>query len=189
MWCVVGLGNPGTRYERTRHNVGFMVVDALASRCGARLRPGPVPYLAATVRCAGSDVVLVKPTTYVNRSGYAVRQALARSGLGLDALLVVVDDVYLPFGRLRLRGAGSAGGHNGLHSIETVLGSTAYPRLRLGVGAAAGVDLADWVLGPFTPAETEALPAFVERAASAVESIVELGVERAQPLVNAPAPG
>jgi len=189
VWVVLGLGNPGREYARTRHNLGFEVVDALATRSAARFGRGDGDFDAALVRWPASDALLVKPRTYVNRSGRVVHQLAARPDFELARMLVVVDDVALPFGRLRLRAAGSAGGHNGLKSIVETLGDGGFPRLRLGVGAQPpGIDLADWVLGPFTADEQPAVPAFVARAADAVERIVELGVEAAIPVVNAAAP-
>lgn len=190
MWVVLGLGNPGAEYAGTRHNLGFMVVDALAARAAARLRRAEGDYDAAAASIAGSSVLLAKPRTYVNRSGRAVRQISAQPGFDLSTLLVVVDDVYLPFGRMRLRPDGSAGGHNGLKSIvEQLGGATGFPRLRMGVGAApAGTALEDWVLGPFEGDERREVAAFVARAADAVERIVADGVDAALPGINAPPP-
>ncbi|MFQ5601368.1 MAG: aminoacyl-tRNA hydrolase [Candidatus Krumholzibacteriia bacterium] len=189
MWGVIGLGNPGPRYAETRHNLGFMVVDELLLRRGARTRGGRGSYAAAEVDLAGVRVVLVKPTTYVNRTGIAARAVLERFDVPVAQLLAVVDDVYLPFGRIRLRPCGSAGGHNGLQSIEDHLQTRGYPRLRLGLGAPAGrADLADHVLATFSDDEREALPDFIQRAANAVERIVELGLEHARPVVNAAPP-
>ena len=186
MWGVLGLGNPGARYAGTRHNVGFLVVELLAARAAALFQRHE-GYWCATVARAGGPIFLVKPMTYVNRSGSAARAALARHGLEPGQLLVVVDDVSLPFGRLRLRPSGSAGGHNGLVSIEAALQTRDYPRLRVGVGAAAG-DLVDHVLGEWSAEEREALPAIVERAADAVEAVLDLGVDAARPRVNATPP-
>lgn len=187
MWGIIGLGNPGARYEGTRHNVGFAVVDLLARRSGVRPQEGTHPFLLSRGDLGGEPIVLVKPMTYVNRSGVAVRALLQEfTGLQLSELLVVVDDVALPFGRLRLRAAGSAGGHNGLRSIEEAVQSSAYPRLRLGVGAPQpGQDLADHVLGAFRPEEARDLPEFLERAAAAVEEVVRRGVQATIPRVNA----
>lgn len=189
MWIVVGLGNPGSEYAETRHNLGFLVVDELLRRAGARARRGAGDFQAAEARAAGAEVLLVKPTTYVNRTGRALRQLGASRAVVPAELLVVLDDVYLPFGRLRLRPGGSAAGHNGMLSIIDALGTQEFPRLRLGVGGPeTGTALPDWVLSPFTTEEREALSAFVARAADAVECVVELGVDRAIPLVNAPPP-
>ena len=182
---VFGLGNPGKRYASTRHNVGFLVVDELAARNAGDFRRHEGYWLAAVER-SGASLLLVKPGTYVNRSGAAARAVLAAHGLAPENLLVVVDDVYLPFGKLRLRPGGSAGGHNGLLSIEAALQTQAYPRLRVGVGVpdAAGA-LVEHVLGDFHDDEREALPATIARAADAIEVVLEIGVERARPQVNA----
>ena len=190
MWVVLGLGNPGSEYAGTRHNLGFMVVDALAARASVRLRRAEGDYDAATASIGGTPGLLVKPRTYVNRSGRAALQVSAQPGFDLATLLVVVDDVYLPFGRMRLRPSGSAGGHNGLKSIvESLAGATEFPRLRLGVGAAPpGMALEDWVLAAFAGDDRRDLAAFVARAADAVERIVAGGVDQALPGVNAPAP-
>lgn len=186
MWGVLGLGNPGRRYARTRHNLGFLVVDELAARAGATFRNEADTYELAAADIAGVAVLLVKPNTYVNRSGTAARALLARHRLEPAQLLAVVDDVHLPFGRLRLRPSGSAGGHNGLLSIEAALGTREFPRLRIGVGAPeGGEDLADHVLASFTADEKRALPDCIERAADAVEWVLELGLEKARPRINA----
>jgi PTH1 family peptidyl-tRNA hydrolase len=189
VWFVLGLGNPGREYAGTRHNLGFDVVDALAARAGARMRRGDGDFECATVQWPASDVFLVKPTTFVNRSGRVARELAARADFALARLLVVVDDVYLPFGRLRLRPSGSAGGHNGMRSILDALGDGAFPRLRLGIGAPPpDADLADWVLSPFPPAAAREVRDFVGRAADAVERVVDLGVDAALPAINAPPP-
>lgn len=189
MWCVFGVGNPGPRYARTRHNLGWMVVDAVAARAGGRFRDEPGGYEIARVERAGVAVLLVKPQTYVNRSGRAARAALASAGLGAENLLVVVDDVHLPFGRLRLRSSGSAGGHNGLASIEAHLETRVYPRLRIGVGAPRdGEALEDHVLAGFSSVELERLHEVVDCAADAVDLVVERGVEETRVRINAPPP-
>ncbi len=188
MWVVVGLGNPGRRYAETRHNLGFMVVDALAARAGARFVPDDL-YHWASIRLEDGDVVLMKPRTYVNRSGEAVAALRARRVEPSDPLLVVVDDIHLPFGRLRLRPSGSAGGHNGLRSIEAQLQSHDYARLRVGVSSPEGAEeWADHVLGGFDAEERAALPEVVERAADAVHLVVQRGLGWARPRVNAPPP-
>lgn len=187
MKLVVGLGNPGARYRDTRHNIGFLVVDALARETKAATVDTAAP--ADVKRCilptefgdeAGpaEEVLLVKPLTYMNRSGQAVA-GLVRGALGVTPadVLVVVDDLYLDYGRLRLRGSGSDGGHNGLKSIEAALGSREYPRLKCGVGPQpAGVSAEDFVLDEFTAEETKGLPDFVGRAAEAVRAFVARGL-------------
>lgn len=190
MWTVVGLGNPGRAYADTRHNLGFRVVDELARRSGAQLARGPGDYWVAVLRLGSLEALLVEPTTYVNRTGRAIQQLVDQRGVEPGELLALVDDVYLPFGRLRLRPRGSAGGHNGLRSMIETLGTEEFPRLRLGVGAPADdTPLPDWVLGPFAPEEAGELPAFVGRAADAVLQVLESGVEATLPRVNAPPPG
>ena len=189
MWVVVGLGNPGREYANTRHNIGFMVVDELARRAGVRLRRGRGDYDAAEARFGAIKAWLVEPLTYVNRTGRALTQFGTTVGLAPDELLAVVDDVALPFGRLRLRPSGSAGGHNGLKSMVEALGTQSFPRLRLGVGAPAGeMDLSDHVLGRFSSDERRTLPDVVARGADAVILILEQGPEAALPRVNAPPP-
>jgi len=185
VWIVVGLGNPGGEYEDTRHNLGWLVADELLQRAGARPKRGAGDFRSAEVRLAGVPALIVKPTTYVNRTGRALRQLAAVQPYDVAEILAVVDDVALPFGKLRLRPSGSAGGHNGLRSMIESLGTDAFPRLRLGVGAAPpGTLLEDWVLAPFPKEERREVPEFVARAADAVERVLEVGVERAVPLVN-----
>jgi PTH1 family peptidyl-tRNA hydrolase len=166
---VVGLGNPGSRYEKTRHNIGWMVLDRLAERSG---RSGRVKARdgAATVRgrLGDDELILVKPTTYMNASGGAVRKVLARERAPMQELLVVVDDMALPFGRLRMKGRGSAGGHNGLRSIIGEMGSESFARLRVGIGAPSG-GAVQHVLGDFEHAEQKHLEMILDAAADAVE--------------------
>jgi PTH1 family peptidyl-tRNA hydrolase len=165
---IVGLGNPGRRYAETRHNVGWMALDRLADRAGLAGR-GRERDAASTIRgdVAGITLVLAKPLTYMNDSGIAVRKLLARHQLPLEDMLVVVDDFALPFGRLRLRPTGSAGGHNGLASIIAELGSLAFARLRIGIGE-PGPDAVDHVLSRFSAAERARLPTVLDAAADAI---------------------
>jgi PTH1 family peptidyl-tRNA hydrolase len=184
---VVGLGNPGNRYAGTRHNVGWLTVDRLADRAG--WGSGRERDAARVVwgRYRGMDLLLAKPLTFMNDSGVAVRKLLARERAPLDDLLVVCDDFALPFGRLRLRGAGSAGGHNGLRSIIGELGSQKFARLRVGIGEPSG-DAIDHVLSRFTAAEQAELPGIVDAAADAVEDWVREGPARAASRWNARRP-
>ena len=168
MRLVLGIGNPGARYARTRHNVGFRVLDALAAARGWAFRKVSSLRMEAT---GGDGGRLVKPLTYVNRSGAALEEALATGETSLEGLLVVVDDVNLPVGRLRLRPSGSHGGHNGLKDLERCLGGNGFARLRIGVGAApgGGGELREHVLGEFDAGEeaaVDAVVAVVARAAS-----------------------
>ncbi len=179
---VVGLGNPTERYRRTRHNLGFRVLDALAH---GPVTAGAGDYLQLDWTVGGNRVVGIRPLTYMNRSGRAVREACLRFGVVPEDCLVVVDDVALPLGRLRLRARGSAGGHNGLKSVEECLQTQDYPRLKLGCGPLPeGEDLADWVLGDFTEEEEKEVGAMVERAKDAVTTWVRHGAEETMARFN-----
>ncbi len=184
MKIVVGLGNPGRQYAATRHNVGWMVVERLADRAG--WGDGRERDAARVVwgRYHDLDLTLVKPLTFMNDSGLAVRKVLAREHAPLDELLVVYDDFALPFGRLRLRAAGSAGGHNGLRSIIGELGSQAFARLRVGIGE-PGSGAIDHVLSRFQADERAVLPAVIDAAADAVEAWARDGAARAASQWNA----
>ncbi len=178
MKIVVGLGNPGRQYAETRHNIGWMVVDRLADRAGWG---GGKERDAARVvwgRYRGLDVELVKPLTFMNESGLAVRKVLARERAQLEDLLVVCDDFALPFGRLRLREAGSAGGHNGLRSIIGELGNQRFARLRVGIGEPSR-DAVDHVLNRFSGPERRDLDVLLDAAADAVEDWAREGANRA----------
>ena len=175
MLLVVGLGNPGPKYEKTRHNVGFMVLDRVADALKAA--PFRDKFSGLFTRSASPDVALLKPLTFMNLSGAALQQWQQRHGLGAAELLVVSDDVYLPLGSIRIRPQGSSGGHRGLESIEAALGSHDFARLRLGVGAAdSSAQLKEHVLDEFVPEESPALEEMVHRSAEAVESWVRNGV-------------
>ena len=172
MKLIIGLGNPGSDYRDTRHNVGFLVVDELARRYDLALSPAPsqVPEAVIGKRFAPSPVMLSKPLTFMNRSGEAVAGLARYYDVAPEDMLVVVDDVALPFGKLRARPGGSAGGHNGLASIVARLGTDQFARLRFGVGRGdTRRDLADHVLSTFEPGERAELDSFVARAADAVE--------------------
>jgi PTH1 family peptidyl-tRNA hydrolase len=177
MKLIVGLGNPGDEYRDTRHNVGFMVVDTIAKRHALGWRHRDQVMLAKNF---GVDAFLVaKPLTYVNRSGDAVGELMRYYGVGPADLLVVVDEAALPFGRLRARARGSAGGHNGLKSIIERLETTEFARLRLGVGRGdPRRELADHVLARFEPGERAELEAFIARAADAAEMFTVEGIEK-----------
>lgn len=183
-YLVVGLGNPGREYAQTRHNIGFKVLDALAAASGTFFstdRLGDV----ATVKVKGRTLVLLKPSTFMNLSGRAVAYWLQKEKIGIENLLVVSDDIALPFGTLRLRKSGSDGGHNGLKDIAAVLNTTAYARLRLGVGGdfSRGHQV-DYVLGEWNEEEVAGLAEFLKMAGSGIEQTVLVGVERAMNAVN-----
>jgi peptidyl-tRNA hydrolase, PTH1 family len=182
---VVGLGNPGRQYAETRHNVGWMVLDRVADRggwSGGRSRDA-----ATTVygKYRDLDLMLAKPQTFMNLSGIAVRKLLARQRVSLSEILVVVDDFALPLGRLRLRGEGSAGGHNGLKSIIGELGSQEFARLRVGIGEPPQRGAIDHVLSRFARAEKKTLDEVIEAAADAVEEWARLGTDKAANRWNA----
>jgi PTH1 family peptidyl-tRNA hydrolase len=182
---VVGLGNPGEQYARTRHNIGWMVVDRLADRAGWSGR-GRTRDASAVVggRYHGLDITLVKPQTYMNVSGVAVRKVLARERAPLVDLLVVTDDFSLPFGKMRFRESGSAGGHNGLTSIIEEMQTEKFNRLRIGIGDPAR-GAVDHVLGRFEPSERERLDELLDAAADAVEMWAREGVSKAANRFNA----
>ncbi|MBM3330800.1 aminoacyl-tRNA hydrolase [candidate division WOR-3 bacterium] len=184
---IFGLGNPGPRYALTRHNIGFMVVDSLAARLGFRFRTF-ADRAVARRQFSGDELVLVKPLLFMNESGTVARKQLERRP---DALLVVCDDMALPFGRLRLRPAGSDGGHNGLGSMIARLGRSDFSRLRIGIDAPArSSDGVDYVLERFPAEQEELLPEVLERAADACLAVVTQGLERAMNRFNPmPAPG
>ena len=170
MKLIVGLGNPGREYRNTRHNIGFLVLDELARRENLTfgMAPSQVPDAFVAKRFGAAPLLLAKPLTFMNRSGDAVAALARYYDVSPADLLVILDEVALPFGRLRVRARGSAGGHNGLKSIVERLGTTDFARLRLGVGRGdARRDLADHVLSVFEPAEQEGLEALVTRAADA----------------------
>lgn len=174
---VVGLGNPGSKYENTRHNIGWMVLDRLADRHGASGK-AKTRDAAATVRgrIGDDELILVKPMTYMNASGEAVRKVLARERAPMPDMLVVVDDMDLPFGKLRMKARGSAGGHNGLRSIIGEMGTESFARLRVGIGAPKGGAVRH-VLGDFEHAEQKHLELILDAAAEAVELWAEEGPE------------
>ncbi len=168
MPLVLGLGNPGPRYAATRHNVGAMVVERMVARHGAVPLELTPEYRAWRARVEGRELELMTPLTFMNLSGSAIEAWRQRHPLGAEELLVVVDDVYLPLGRLRLRAAGSSGGHRGLESVEAAMGGQEWARLRIGVGAAGSTaELRDHVLDVFADEETPVIDEALERAAEA----------------------
>ena len=185
MKLVVGLGNPGSEYEGSRHNVGFMVIDLPARRKGIRVGQRRFHALLGQGEIAGEEVLLAKPITYMNRSGYAVRAIAGWYGIGLPDILVVVDDMALDPGRIRVRPKGSDGGHNGLKSIIALLGSEEFPRLRVGIGKPGPADDAiSHVLGWFTRDELPTVLEAFGRAADAVEVWVSSGIDEAMNRFN-----
>ena len=185
-WLLVCLGNPGEKYENTRHNVGYMVADEIGERCHSPIQKLRFKALTDVVTIAGQKVLVMKPVTYMNLSGEAVRPAADFYKIPPDHVLVISDDTALAVGRLRIRRGGSAGGHNGLKNIIQHLGTDQFPRIRVGVGEKPhpDYDLADWVLGRFTGEDKKAMDAAVKRAADAVECLLAEGPDRAMNRFN-----
>jgi peptidyl-tRNA hydrolase, PTH1 family len=189
MKLIVGLGNPGRQYDKTRHNAGYMVVDRLAEKL-AKGATAKARFNSALIdaKVGAEAVLLMKPTTYMNRSGAAIADAVRFYKLvPATDLLVFVDDVALPTGALRLRPGGGAGGHNGLTDIGQALGTDAYPRCRIGIGATPDyMDQADYVLGRFTDEEWDVIGAAIGKAADAAEVFLTSGLDAAMNRFNAP---
>src|SRR5688572_18538188 len=187
MRMVVGLGNPGDRYRRTRHNIGFMVLDALASRVSARRAPDGSDASVAEAELGGEPVLLVKPLTFMNRSGLAVERLLAENAVAPADMVVVVDDVALELGTLRVREQGSHGGHNGLRSLIDVLGTDEFARVRVGIRKGdLPDDLAEYVLSDFPAEDVLVVQEIVGWAADAVTSLLREGAEEAMNRYNGP---
>ncbi len=180
---IVGLGNPGPKYAGTRHNAGFMCVDKLADRAGISLNDKRKAALLGEGRLAGKRIVLVKPRTFMNVSGEAVRYAMDRYRVRAESVLIVLDDLDLPLGRVRMRASGGSGGHNGLNSINAALGTQDYARLRIGIGRPQG-ETVGYVLGAFTPEEAPDAEAAIARAADAAEAWLTQGVNYAMDQFN-----
>lgn len=185
-WLLVCLGNPGDQYDNTRHNVGYMVADEIAERARISIQKLKYRALTNTTRLGGQKVLIMKPITYMNLSGEAVRQAVDFYKVPADHVLVVSDDTALAVGRLRIRKGGSAGGHNGLKNIIQHLGTDQFPRVRLGVGEKPhpDYDLADWVLGKFQGEDKKAMEQAVKKAADAIECILSQGLDKAMNRFN-----
>ena len=177
-WVIVGLGNPGKEYEKTRHNAGFRAIDVLAGKLGCRIDKGKFQGLYGQANYAGTKLYLLKPQTYMNLSGRSVVQLSAYFNVPPQRIIVLFDDISLEPGRLRVRSDGSAGGHNGIKSIIAELGSQDFPRVKIGVGGKAHPeqDLADHVLSALSPSEEKALTSALDRAADAALCIIDHGV-------------
>jgi peptidyl-tRNA hydrolase, PTH1 family len=185
MHLVLGLGNPGSRYERTRHNAGHLVVDRIAERHGVTVERRQLGAQVESVRFGDHPVVLAKPLSYMNLSGQPTASLRGWYKVANEDLVVVHDDVDLPFGDLRVKKGGGNGGHRGLRDIDEKLGTTGYIRVRVGVGRPPdGLDTADWVLQRFGAEEESELPALMDRAADAVVLVVEHGLDQAMNRVN-----
>ena len=180
-WLIVGLGNPGKEYEKTRHNCGFRALDILAGKLGCKVDKGKFQGLYGQVNYGGRKLLLLKPLTYMNLSGRSVLQLSAYFHVPPQRIIVLFDDISLEPGRLRIRADGSAGGHNGIKSIISEVGSQDFPRVKIGVGGKVHPeqDLADHVLSTFSASEEKALLSALDRAADAVLCIIDKGVPEA----------
>ena len=189
-WLIVGLGNPGKDYERTRHNCGFRALDVLAGKLGCKVDKGKFQGLYGQANYNGNKLLLLKPLTYMNLSGKSVLQLSAYFHIPPQRIIVMFDDISLEPGRLRIRADGSAGGHNGIKSIIQEIGSQDFPRVKIGVGAKAhpNQDLADHVLSTFSAQEEKALASALERAADAALCIIDKGVPNAANRYNGSQP-
>ena len=185
-WLIVGLGNPGDKYENTRHNVGFRALDELAETAGIPVQKLKYKALTNTCTIGGCKVLLMKPVTYMNLSGEAVRQAADFYKVPPERIIVLSDDVSLPVGKLRIRKNGSAGGHNGLKNIIQHLGTDQFPRVKIGVGEKPHpeYDMADWVLAKFPPEDKKVIDEMVKKAAKAAAYYIKEGPDRAMGQFN-----
>ena len=185
-WMIVGLGNPGKEYEKTRHNVGFRVTDLVAAELKTKIDRLKFRALTRMVTYNGMKVLLVQPQTYMNVSGAAVSALATYYKVKPERILVVFDDISLPVGRIRIRKDGSAGGHNGIKSIIQSLGTDKFPRVKVGVGAKPhpDYDLADWVLSKFSAQEEKDLAPAMEHAAKASLLVLDQGTEKAASAFN-----
>ena len=184
-WLIVGLGNPGSKYEHTRHNMGFLTVDLLAEKLGVKLNKVKFKAAYNIVNFAGCKCLVMKPQTYMNLSGEAVREAAQFYKVPADHILVIYDDISLPVGKLRVRPSGSAGGHNGIKNIIAHLGTQDFPRVKIGVAAPGDAgDMIDWVIGVPSQAERKILAESFEKAIQAAECIIENGCQKAMNQFN-----
>ena len=179
MYIIAGLGNPGRKYENTRHNMGFIAVDLLAEKNGIKVDKIKFKALVGEGRIAGRKVLLVKPQTYMNLSGESIREVMSFYKEGIENLIVIYDDIDIPTGTIRVRKKGSAGTHNGMRNIVYLLQDDNFPRIRVGIGSDKKVDLINYVTGGVTKGEKELLEGALVKAADAAAAIVEKGIEKA----------
>lgn len=185
-WIIVFLGNPGAKYNGTRHNVGFLTAGVFEKAAGIKIDRLKYKALTNTCDLGGEKVFLMKPQTYMNLSGDAVSQAMRFYKLPLERIIVIADDVALPVGKVRIRRGGSAGGHNGLKDIIEKCGGDDFPRIKIGVGSPShpDFDMADWVLSTFSGKDAELIAEAVNNAAKAAELIISSGIEKAMNVYN-----
>ena len=185
-YIIVGLGNPGSKYENTRHNIGFMVLDQLSDRTGVKINRIRFKGLCADAVLGGKRVLLLKPQTFMNNSGESVREAMSFYKIPPERVIVIFDDISLPCGHLRIRRKGSDGGHNGIKSIIYLANSDQFPRIKIGIGKKPDPrwDLADWVLSQFSKEDVKLLDSAIKNACLACEEIVQDRIDRAMNLYN-----
>lgn len=183
MWLVVGLGNPGRKYSRTRHNIGFLVAEAFAEERGWEFQE-KAEYRICRGSMGGETIALLEPLTFMNRSGSAVRQVMSRSNAIPERLIVIQDDLDMPTGRLRIRKTGSSGGHRGVQSIIESIGSKDFIRIKIGIGRDPFVPAEEFVLSKFSKSELSTVKDAVSRALEAIGSIITEGVEKAMNRFN-----
>ncbi len=184
-WLIAGLGNPGSRYEKTRHNIGWMVCEEILKRQKAELVPGKGQYYSANLRIRGKSVLLMLPTTYMNDSGTAISKVAAQLQLKSDQIMIIVDEFNFPTGKVHLRLGGSDGGHNGTQSVIQELRSEKFWRMRCGIDKNFGMgELVEYVLSEFSATERDSRDRMIQRAADATELIMKAGVSRAASDIN-----
>ncbi len=183
-FLITGLGNPGPEYRHTRHNIGFDILDAFVQKHGGMFRTDRLAEVAE-IKWKGKQLICIKPTTYMNLSGKAFRYWMDKEKIALEHTLTIVDDLALPLSRLRLRSAGSHGGHNGLFDIQTILGTDKYPRLRFGIGNTfpKGMQV-EYVLGKWFPEEMQIVREKIEKCIEVIENVSVIGIERTMSMVN-----
>lgn len=179
MYIIVGLGNPGKKYENTRHNIGFITLDYLADRHGIKITKIKHKALVGEGNISGQKVLLVKPQTYMNLSGNSVREVMEYYKADIENLLVIYDDIDIPSGSVRIRKKGSAGTHNGMRSVVYDLQSDQFPRIRIGMGNNKNADLKDFVVGGFSKGEKEIFERAVVHTADAIECFLQFGIDKA----------
>ena len=184
MYCIFGLGNPGKKYQKTKHNVGFFLCDILAGSQNKQFEKGAGPFYQAEIKFKNTTVLLIKPTTYMNRSGIAFDDVQKRFAIANENCMVVFDDFHLSLGKIRIRPHGSDGGHNGLSSVINYARTMKVPRLRIGIGKPDKTGIVDYVLSGFSPAEMDVILKTIQYSAQAVETWIQHGIEKAMSEFN-----
>jgi len=183
LWAIVGLGNPGAKYSKTRHNVGFMVIDEISKKEGFEFKERPL-FLISKGSFGSEDLVLVKPLTFMNRSGLAVKEVLSSFNIPSERLIVIQDDLDMDVGRIKIRKTGSSGGHNGIRSIIEGIGTKDFIRVKIGIGKDPFIPAEDYVLSKFKPEERPIIKEAIQTAVDAIEGILRDGIDRAMNIYN-----